>query len=150
MVSPVLDVDVGTIYMIGEKLEQAITMTKNEVGWEGNGSVSFTESETASETCGSIYSIGDRLEQAVVKTKNEVGWEGDGSGSVTESESASETSSTAYFEIRTVPTHITAGDTKCSLQQHATRSSDFASQRSVSFTDSETASETSSTEYAEI
>lgn len=34
MVSPVIDIDVGTIYQIGELLEKAITMTKMAVGWE--------------------------------------------------------------------------------------------------------------------
>jgi adenosylmethionine-8-amino-7-oxononanoate aminotransferase len=33
MVSPVLDIDVGTIYEMGERLEKAIQCTKEEVGW---------------------------------------------------------------------------------------------------------------------
>jgi adenosylmethionine-8-amino-7-oxononanoate aminotransferase len=34
MVSPVIDIDVGTIYEIGERLEKAVAMTKEAVGWE--------------------------------------------------------------------------------------------------------------------
>jgi adenosylmethionine-8-amino-7-oxononanoate aminotransferase len=34
MVSPVIDIDVGTIYEIGERLEQAVTRTMQEVNWE--------------------------------------------------------------------------------------------------------------------
>lgn len=49
MVSPVLDVDVGTIYKIGEKIEEVLMLTKEEVGWEGS-CIGDTESETASET----------------------------------------------------------------------------------------------------
>jgi hypothetical protein len=33
MVSPVIDVDVGTIYEIGERLVEAIKLTMTEVGW---------------------------------------------------------------------------------------------------------------------
>jgi len=34
MISPVIDIDVGTIYDIGERLEEAIKRTMAEVGWE--------------------------------------------------------------------------------------------------------------------
>jgi hypothetical protein len=34
MVSPVMDIDVGTIYEMGERLEQAVTRTMEEVNWE--------------------------------------------------------------------------------------------------------------------
>lgn len=34
MISPVIDIDVGTIYDIGERLEEAIKRTMKEVGWE--------------------------------------------------------------------------------------------------------------------
>jgi adenosylmethionine-8-amino-7-oxononanoate aminotransferase len=34
MVSPVIDIDVGTIYEIGERLEQAVTRTMEEINWE--------------------------------------------------------------------------------------------------------------------
>jgi adenosylmethionine-8-amino-7-oxononanoate aminotransferase len=33
MLSPVLDINVGTIYEIGERLKEAIVMTKEELGW---------------------------------------------------------------------------------------------------------------------
>jgi hypothetical protein len=33
MLSPVLDVHIDTIHEIGERLTQAIIMTKEEVGW---------------------------------------------------------------------------------------------------------------------
>jgi len=52
--SPVMDVDVGTIYKIGEKLEEALLLTKEEVGWEGIESSSDTESLTASESSQSL------------------------------------------------------------------------------------------------
>jgi hypothetical protein len=48
MLPPVLDIDVGTIYNIAGKLEQAVVMTKDEVGWEGERRFSDTESETCS------------------------------------------------------------------------------------------------------
>jgi hypothetical protein len=34
MISPVIDIDVGTIYDIGERLEEAIRRTMKEVGWD--------------------------------------------------------------------------------------------------------------------
>ena len=34
MISPVIDIDVGTIYEIGERMEKAIQRTKAEVGWK--------------------------------------------------------------------------------------------------------------------
>lgn len=34
MVSPVIDIDVGTIYEMGERLEKAIRVTMDKVGWE--------------------------------------------------------------------------------------------------------------------
>jgi len=35
MVSPVIDIDVGTIYEMGQRLEDAIRKTMEDVGWEG-------------------------------------------------------------------------------------------------------------------
>jgi len=34
MISPVIDIDVGTLYRIGEKLEEALLLTVADVGWE--------------------------------------------------------------------------------------------------------------------
>lgn len=48
MLSPVLDIDISTIYKLGEKLKQAVLMTKDEVGWVGEGTTSETESESVS------------------------------------------------------------------------------------------------------
>lgn len=36
MVSPVIDIDVGTIYTLGERLEEALILTITEVKWEPN------------------------------------------------------------------------------------------------------------------
>lgn len=42
MVSPVIDIDVGTVYEMGERLEKVIRMTMREVDWDGS------DAETAS------------------------------------------------------------------------------------------------------
>lgn len=47
MLSPVLDIDISTIHMIGEKLMQAVVLTKNEVDWVGDGARTETETESS-------------------------------------------------------------------------------------------------------
>lgn len=37
MVTPVVDIDVGTVYEIGERLEEAIKRTVNSTGWQSSG-----------------------------------------------------------------------------------------------------------------
>lgn len=51
MVSPVIDICVGTVYEIGERLEKVITSTMEEVGW------SMVDADTASESSDSSLHI---------------------------------------------------------------------------------------------
>jgi hypothetical protein len=39
MVTPCYDTDVGTIYEIGEKLEEAINLTMKEIGWKSQETI---------------------------------------------------------------------------------------------------------------
>ena len=41
MVTPLFDIDVGTLYLIGQKLELVLIRTAEEIGWE-NGVVERT------------------------------------------------------------------------------------------------------------
>jgi adenosylmethionine-8-amino-7-oxononanoate aminotransferase len=52
MLSPVLDVHIDTIHQIGERLTQAILLTKTEVGWVGTADKAKTSAtnEVASPT----------------------------------------------------------------------------------------------------
>jgi len=47
MVSPVIDIDVGTIYEIGERLEVVIKRTKEDVGWNPTEMGDISESSKA-------------------------------------------------------------------------------------------------------
>lgn len=47
MVTPMVDVDVGTIYEIGSRLEKVILRTMDEIGWAGS-----TPDESKQELCG--------------------------------------------------------------------------------------------------
>lgn len=62
MLSPVLDVDVGTIYKLGELLEQAIIRTRDEVGWTQSND---SESETASIASSSSSLDVEKLAQEI-------------------------------------------------------------------------------------
>jgi adenosylmethionine-8-amino-7-oxononanoate aminotransferase len=56
MVSPVIDIDVGTIYEMGETLERAITMTMKDVGWVNQ--MEETEQLVSDSDSGSELSVG--------------------------------------------------------------------------------------------
>ena len=57
MVSPVVDIDVGTIYEIGERLEEAIVATMDEVGWRPPMLESTEESVSEEESVSSTECV---------------------------------------------------------------------------------------------
>jgi hypothetical protein len=57
MLSPVLDIDVDTIYKLAAKLEEAVVLTRDEVGWVGEGTTSETESESVSSVDTKVVTV---------------------------------------------------------------------------------------------
>ena len=70
MVSPVIDIDVGTIYEIGERIETAIVMTMKAVGWEGPAELSTVEETNTIQQLADQLSGKDECLPILHKTKS--------------------------------------------------------------------------------
>ena len=65
MVSPVIDIDVGTIYEIGERFEKVITSTMTEVGWCSSEMPKLKPIESEFSICSEVSSVNSDSESDV-------------------------------------------------------------------------------------